>query len=96
MSNLSSAYAFPNDAIEQERLDLQNAALTKLFGGRLFLAPLTQSNPPKSILDIATGTGDWAINMGDAFPQAQVIATDLSPIQPEDVPPNVSFFVEDS
>jgi hypothetical protein len=34
--------------------------------------------------------------MGDEFPDAQIIGTDLSPIQPSHVPPNVRFFVEDS
>lgn len=34
--------------------------------------------------------------MGDLFGASQIIATDLSPIQPEDVPPNVHFYVEDS
>lgn len=90
------AYAFPNDELERERLELQNEALVKLFGGRLFFAPLSERAPPVSILDIATGTGDWAIKMGDLFPHAEVIATDLSPIQPRNVPPNVNFFVEDS
>ena len=93
---MAAAYAFPNDAIEQERLAIQNSALTKLFGNKLYFAPLPAANPPKAILDIATGTGDWAIDMGDLFPEAQITATDLSPIQPEDVPPNVNFFVEDS
>lgn len=37
----------------------------------------------------------WAIDMADKFPGAQVIATDLSPIQPEWVPPNVQFQVDD-
>ena len=48
------------------------------------------------MLDIATGTGDWAIKMGDEFPHTEIIATDLSPIQPRNVPPNVNFYVEDS
>lgn len=91
-----AAYVFPNDHLEQERLDLQNTALVHLFGGKLYFAPLSQETPPKMVLDIATGTGDWAIQMGDEFPSSEIIATDLSPIQPEDVPPNVSFFVEDS
>lgn len=90
------AYNFPNDQLERERLDLQNEALVKLFGGRLFFAPLSRTTPPRSMLDIATGTGDWAIKMGDLFPQTEVVATDLSPIQPRNVPPNVSFYVEDS
>ncbi|EGX93629.1 TAM domain methyltransferase, putative [Cordyceps militaris CM01] len=92
----AGSYAFPNDTIEQERLLLQFNAMTRLFGGKLYFAPLSAQNPPRLVLDIATGTGDWAIQMGDEFPQAQIVATDLSPIQPEDVPPNVSFFVEDS
>jgi ubiquinone/menaquinone biosynthesis C-methylase UbiE len=61
----------------------------------LFFAPLNRLQP-RAILDIATGTGEWAIQMGDYFPQATVVATDLSPIQPIDVPPNVNFYVEDS
>jgi tRNA G46 methylase TrmB len=89
------AYAFPNDKPEQERLALQDAVLTKAMGNKLFFAPL-DDHPPKRILDIATGTGDWAIAMGDRFPNATVVATDLSPIQPESVPINVEFYVEDS
>jgi hypothetical protein len=48
------------------------------------------------VLDIATGTGTWAIEMGDKYPEAEIIGTDLSPIQPDFVPPNVRFFIEDS
>ena len=33
--------------------------------------------------------------MADKFPGAQVIATDLSPIQPQWVPPNLHFRVDD-
>lgn len=80
---------------ERERLQLQSDIILKTFGGNLFFAPIQRSSP-RRILDIATGTGEWAIQMGDKFPQAQVIATDLSPIQPGEVPPNVNFYVEDS
>ncbi|KND89643.1 hypothetical protein TOPH_05690 [Tolypocladium ophioglossoides CBS 100239] len=92
----AGSYAFPNDIVEQERLELQGNAMRILFGDRLFFAPFSESTPPRAILDVATGVGDWAIQMGDLFPSARVIATDLSPIQPEQVPPNVSFYVEDS
>lgn len=34
------------------------------------------------MLDIGTGTGLWAIEMADLFPNATVIGTDLSPVQP--------------
>lgn len=90
------AYAFPNDLAERERLALQHAALSLLLNNKLYFAPLSSTYPPRRILDIATGTGEWAIEMGDEFPHTQITATDLSPIQPAEVPPNVTFFVEDS
>ncbi|TVY22184.1 putative methyltransferase [Lachnellula hyalina] len=61
---------------------------------RLHLAPLKEDNV-KHALDIGTGTGIWAIEFAEQFPQAKVIGTDLSPIQPEFVPPNLSFEVDD-
>ena len=91
-----AAYAFPNDTPEQERLELQGECIKRLLNDRLYLAPLSTSNPPRAILDVATGVGDWAIEMGDLFPTSTVIGTDLSPIQPAEVPPNVHFFVEDA
>jgi SAM-dependent methyltransferase len=39
--------------------------------------------------------GIWAIDFADAYPNARVIGTDLSPIQPAWVPPNLEFFVDD-
>jgi tRNA G46 methylase TrmB len=92
----AGSYPLPNDLPERERLLLQGTAMHRLFGDRLFFAPLSRANPPQFILDIATGCGDWAIQMADLFPTSQVVATDLSPIQPEMIPPNVNFYVEDS
>lgn len=43
-----------------------------------------------------TGTGIWAIDFADAYPSAQVVGTDLSPIQPRSVPPNLEFVVDDA
>jgi len=90
------AYHFPNDPTEAERLDEQHGVLKELMEGRLHFAPISSSGIPFKVLDIATGTGLWAIEFGDQFPEADIIGTDLSPIQPTLVPPNVRFFVEDS
>ena len=60
--------------------------------GSLHFAPISQ---PKQVLDVGTGTGIWAIEMGDEHPDAHVLGTDLSPIQPELVPPNCIFEIDD-
>ena len=76
----------PTDEVEQDRLDLQHEMLLSLLGNKLYLAPIAAN--PQKILDVGTGTGIWAIDMADRFPSAEVIGTDLSPIQPTWVPPN--------
>jgi ubiquinone/menaquinone biosynthesis C-methylase UbiE len=86
---------YPNDAEELDRQDYQYIIIKHLMGGKLYLSPWSQENPPRQVLDIATGTGTWAIEMGDEFKSAKVTGTDLSPVQPRDVPANVSFYVED-
>ncbi|KAL1645819.1 hypothetical protein SLS58_003703 [Diplodia intermedia] len=88
------AYHFPNDDKEQDRLDMVHHMQMLAKGRKLFLAPL--SAPPKRILDVGTGTGIWAIEAGDAYPDAEIIGNDLSPIQPHWVPPNVRFEVDDA
>src|SRR3954465_12705669 len=48
-------YAFPNDEIERERLDMQHAMHTLLLEHKLFWAPIGDN--PSKILDLGTGTG---------------------------------------
>jgi len=86
------SYVLPNDETEQDRLDMYAATWMLMLDGALHLAPLTN---PHRVLDIGTGTGIWAIDMADTYPSAQVVGTDLSPIQPAWVPPNVEFYVDD-
>ncbi|KAI9701939.1 MAG: hypothetical protein M1836_001283 [Candelina mexicana] len=87
------SYVFPNDEIELERLDLQNEMLKFVFGGRIHFAPLRN---PKKVLDIGTGTGIWPMEMSELYPNCDITGTDLSPIQPELVPDNVHFLVDDA
>ena len=78
-----------------------------LIGGGLYRAPIasnprannnnnTNNNNVHRILDIGTGTGNWALEMAEDFPHAEIIGTDLSPIQPSFSPPNCRFFVDDA
>ena len=91
-----SAYHYPNDAREQERLNWQYDVLHDVMGRRLYFAPWSRKKWPRKVLDIATGTGKWAIEFADEFPESQVIGTELSPIQPDEYSPNVEFHIDDS
>lgn len=87
----SGAYCFPNDDREQNRLDMLHHTYCLSLEGRLFLAPVN----PRKVLDIGTGTGIWAIEVADQHPGASVTGIDLSPIQPDFIPPNLEFIVDD-
>jgi len=88
----SGKYLLPNDTAEQDRLDHFHHVWRLLMKGATHLAPLED---PKMVLDIGTGTGIWAIDFADEYPNAQIEGTDLSPIQPAWCPPNVRFVVDD-
>ncbi|KAG0645880.1 putative methyltransferase tdiE [Hyphodiscus hymeniophilus] len=87
-------YHLPNDDIEKDRLDLQHALFILTFHNNLYLAPIGDN--PQRVLDLATRTGIWAIDFAQLHPSAAVIGTDLSPIQPEFVPPNCTFEIDDA
>ena len=88
-------YILPNDEKEQDRLDLLHHIFGLLLDGSLFRALIVRK--PQRVLDFGTGTGTgiWAIDFADEFPSAEVIGTDLSPIQPSWVPPGCKFYVDD-
>jgi SAM-dependent methyltransferase len=90
----SGTYILPNDEQEQDRLDLLHHIFLLILEGKLYDAPIPPS--PQRVLDIGTGTGIWAIDFADEHPGAEVIGTDLSPIQPTWVPPNVKFYIDDA
>jgi len=85
----------PNDEPEQRRLDMLHHIYLMMANGELHHAPFAVTNGLGRVLDLGTGTGIWAIDFADEHPNAIVIGTDLSPIQPTWVPPNCKFYVED-
>ncbi|QKX57587.1 uncharacterized protein TRUGW13939_04705 [Talaromyces rugulosus] len=86
------SYWGPNDDLACDNLDLFHHLFTLTLNGNLFLAPISH---PNRVLDLGTGTGLWAIDFADMFPASSVIATDLSPVQPTLIPPNLEFQVDD-
>ncbi|KAF7345642.1 S-adenosyl-L-methionine-dependent methyltransferase [Mycena venus] len=79
---------------ETQRLDEMHAAFTCYFGGKLSQAQITDVHPRK-ILDLGCGSGAWAIQAAVQFPEAQVIAVDISALPKRQIPENLRFQLGD-
>jgi len=91
----NETYFMPNDDAESLRLSIAHQAYLPILDGQLTLAhiPTTASR----ILDIGTGTGDWAMAIAERFPDAEVVATDITTaFQPSTGPPNCEFELDDA
>lgn len=62
----------PNDEEESDRLDLFHEMMRKIMSGKLFLAPITDQMT--RAMDLATGTGIWAIDFGQFAQIATILA----------------------
>lgn len=89
------SYLFPNDDDENNRLEAQHEILLRLHGN-LFFAPLDPAIV-RIVLDLGTGTGVWPIQLADSnlLPHATITGTDLSAVQPLEVPENIHFEIQD-
>lgn len=79
-------YFLPCDEQEQDRLDIFHKLFTvaRVSDGLIY-AP----HPPNGrFLDLGCGTGIWAIDVADKYPDAFVVGVDLAPIQPPEVTKN--------
>lgn len=105
---LNDSYKLPVDSTEHSRLDLQHEAVRLMLRGRLYQQPelahaalsVTESHK-RHILDVGAGSGKWAIEMAETFPDAEVLGIDLrlpsvlqDPSHP--VPSNCSFKIADA
>ncbi|KAM0545406.1 hypothetical protein ACHAPJ_011311 [Fusarium lateritium] len=88
-------YFLPNDDQQLESMDLTHHYLTLLLDNELFLAPI-KTESIQQVLDVGTGSGIWSIEFADRYPNTEVIGTDLSPCQPQWIPPNVRFEIDDA
>ncbi|KAJ9608555.1 hypothetical protein H2200_007543 [Cladophialophora chaetospira] len=79
-------HPFPNDEEAQDLERERHQIYLDLHDDKLYLAPLRE---PQDVLDLGTGTAEWAIAFADKNPQATIIAVDISPIQTTWVPPNL-------
>lgn len=88
-------YWAPNDPKHIEALDLYYHAADMMLGGKLHRAPLIEGKLENAI-DIGTGSGLWAIDFADKYAKCIVVGTDISPVQPSWVPPNLQFLIDDA
>jgi ubiquinone/menaquinone biosynthesis C-methylase UbiE len=86
-------YMLPNDEVELDREDMKHHEFMLITDFKLHLSPIGDN--PQRILDLGTGTGIWAMQIAELYPSAEIIGTDISPVQPKWVPPNLTFEVDD-
>ncbi|KAJ4322377.1 hypothetical protein N0V84_004848 [Fusarium piperis] len=89
--NENEKWALRNN-LELVKHDLGHCKYTLLLDNKLHLSPLPKY--PRSILDLGTGTGIWAVDMAEVYPSARIIGVDLFPLQTKLVPPNVNFKID--
>lgn len=84
----------PIDEPEQVRMYLLHQVFLHVFGGEHSTVYLDN---PTNILDVGTGRGEWAIRMGEVYPNCDVVGIDIAAEMPtKQVPMNVSFLIEDA
>ncbi|KAI8947878.1 S-adenosyl-L-methionine-dependent methyltransferase [Xylaria longipes] len=83
----------PNDAQHDESMDILHHVSTLMQDGKITLAHIDEN--VQKVLDVGCGTGIWAIDFADQYPHAEVIGVDISPSQPQWIPPNLKFEIDD-
>ncbi|KAI0538717.1 S-adenosyl-L-methionine-dependent methyltransferase [Xylaria digitata] len=83
----------PNDAQHDESMDILHHVSTLMQDGKITMAHIDDS--VRKVLDVGCGTGIWAIDFADQYPHAEVIGVDISPSQPQWIPPNLKFEIDD-
>ncbi|KAK8170099.1 S-adenosyl-L-methionine-dependent methyltransferase, partial [Phyllosticta citrichinensis] len=91
-------YYMPCDSLEQTRTEILNQIFLVALDGALTTAPLLPA--VQRILDVGTGPGEWAIQMADHYPDAEIVAVDLAvwdlPSQPAgDDKENITWEIDD-
>jgi SAM-dependent methyltransferase len=80
----------PCDEQEMDRLDIFHRLITEArVSDGLIYAPHPHD---ARVLDLGCGTGIWAIDVANKYPDAFVLGVDVSPIQPRNHPKNCDFY----
>ncbi|KAJ6588718.1 S-adenosyl-L-methionine-dependent methyltransferase, partial [Mycena capillaripes] len=75
------------------RLDEVHFAIREYLNGKISFAPIMS---PTRILELGCGSGAWAIDAANDFPNAEIVAADLFPtLQDISLPENINFQLVD-
>ncbi|KAK7520989.1 uncharacterized protein IWZ02DRAFT_274629 [Phyllosticta citriasiana] len=91
-------YYMPCDSLEQTRIEILHRIFLVALDGALTTVPLSPA--VQRILDVGTGPGEWATQMADLYPDAEIVAVDLAvwdlPSQPAgDGKENIIWEIDD-
>ncbi|KAK4134417.1 S-adenosyl-L-methionine-dependent methyltransferase [Trichocladium antarcticum] len=86
-------YFAPVDDDEIERLQYMHEIFNMMFDNRLIFPPIPR---PRRILECGSGSGAWAMEVAEQYPECEVIGIDVYPYPvPEDLPPNLDLQIDD-
>ncbi|KAL7961775.1 S-adenosyl-L-methionine-dependent methyltransferase [Trichoderma compactum] len=89
----SKTYFAPIDEEEMTRLGEMHSMLRTVFDNRLIFPPVSK---PEKILECGFGAADWAVDVAEHYPDAEVVGLDISPhMIPEVLPDNLELQVDD-
>ncbi|KAJ4865241.1 methyltransferase domain-containing protein [Trichoderma breve] len=89
----SKTYFAPIDEEEIARLGEMHSMLGTVFDNRLIFPPVSK---PGKILECGFGAADWAVDVAEHYPDAEVVGLDISPhMIPEVLPDNLDLQVDD-
>ncbi|KFY35955.1 hypothetical protein V494_05456 [Pseudogymnoascus sp. VKM F-4513 (FW-928)] len=83
-------YMFPCDEEEKDRMDIFHKFF-HVARNKHTSVKYKPNHDGYRIMDLGTGTGIWAIDMADDNTNAEVIGFDISLMQPQTIPPNLTF-----
>lgn len=83
----------PIDDTELSRLYLFHQVYLKILDSQLTTVPLED---PTHILDIGTGSGDWAMDIAEQFPDCEVTGIDIAGVFERKAPINCFWEVDDA
>ena len=90
----NQTYFLPNDEAEEIRSSIMHQTYLSALSGYLTFHRVRPDID--RILDIGSGSGDWAIAMAERYPSCEIIATDIWPFQPAGIPPNLMYEIDDA